>query len=333
MTDFLNKTASEFAQHIDNLYHGPFVKIKIKPNTEYIVSKPLLCKESPYFATMFGSKFIEGQTQTVEMEDIEGVNSSQSFPAFLQWLYHRRVRFDPVKPEAKITAAIELSRLADMFHVDRLGAEMAEYIRKLLIANPTPPTEEWEYFDTNTNVLTEQHVRSAGYLPRGNRVRSLIADASVEGFLRGDDYKFADLAREHPTFEIDFLEQVRRALTSLDDSGEDTMVKDPITGKKEWHIKKANDNHPYGGSHQGAHDNLFDITSREGSYINCQTKGLKICYLGERRQVFRVSSPGGNHYNLSAEGTEENLHRKEDDGVKLSDSNRERNEPLALLPV
>jgi hypothetical protein len=166
------------------------------------------------------------------MEEIEGVISARSFTAFLQWLYHRRVRFDAVGPEAKITAAIELSRLADMFHVDRLGTEMAEFIKKLLIANPTPPTEDCEYFDTNTYVFTEQHVRSAGYLPRGNIVRSLIAAASVEAFIRGDNYKFAGLAQEHPTFGIDLLEQVRRALYSLNEGCEDTVVKDPITGKK-----------------------------------------------------------------------------------------------------
>ncbi|CEO60860.1 hypothetical protein PMG11_05356 [Penicillium brasilianum] len=186
MIDFLDKTASEFAQHICHLYHGPFVKIKLKADTEYTVSKPLLCKESPYFAAMFESNFIEGQTQTVEMEEIEGVISARSFPAFLQWLYHRRIRFDTVEPEALITAAIELSRWVDMFNVDELETEMADYIARVLLANPKPPTEESPDMDVNTYVLTEQHVRSAGCLPQGHRVRLVIAQASVEGFFEGE---------------------------------------------------------------------------------------------------------------------------------------------------
>lgn len=216
---------------ICHLYHGPFVKIKIKPDTEYTVSKPLLCKESPYFAAMFESNFIEGQTQTVEMEEIEGVISARSFPAFLQWLYHHRIRFGAVDPEAKITAVIGLARLADMFKVDELGTKMAHYIRKMLIANPKPPTEKSADMDVSTNLLTEQHVRSAGSLPQGHQVRLVIAQASVEGFFKDKVYKFARLTREHPTFGSDLLEQVRSALDNLRTRGGRIEIMDPFTGK------------------------------------------------------------------------------------------------------
>ncbi|KAJ5380878.1 uncharacterized protein N7496_003306 [Penicillium cataractarum] len=229
MSDIFNTPASEFAQHISHLYHGPFVTIKLKPSdAEYTVSKPLLCKKSSYFEKMFEGEFIEGQTQTVEMQEIEGIVSEQSFVALLQWLYHRRVEFGTDdEPDEEITAAIELARLADMCNVKELETEMAEYIKKVLIKNPEP--DGWK--DINTYHLTEEHIRSAHYLPPGHSVRYIIATASVEGFLKDDGYKFADMAQECPTFGADLLLQVRLALNSVD-YDDRPMVKDPLTGKE-----------------------------------------------------------------------------------------------------
>lgn len=76
-----NFVSDKLLSSIYHLYHGPFVKIKVKPDTDYTVS--LLYNESSYFVTAFESKFIEGQTQTVKIVKIDGVISAQSSTAFL----------------------------------------------------------------------------------------------------------------------------------------------------------------------------------------------------------------------------------------------------------
>ncbi|KAJ5460772.1 uncharacterized protein N7458_002324 [Penicillium daleae] len=135
MSDLFDVTHSEFVKNILPLYQGPQVTIRLVPsNTEYKVPKPLICKDSSYFAAMFESEFIEGQTKTVDMKEIEDVVSPRSMEALLQWLWHRRVRFDN-KPGDQISAAIELCRLADMCNIKGLGAEMALSIKNVLIAN------------------------------------------------------------------------------------------------------------------------------------------------------------------------------------------------------
>jgi hypothetical protein len=67
----------------------------------------------------------------------------------------------------------------------------------------------------NAYWVTEKHIDSAGVLPQGHVVRRTLAAASVEGFFKKKDYKFARMAREHPTFGADLLDQVKLTLFSL----------------------------------------------------------------------------------------------------------------------
>jgi hypothetical protein len=164
---------------------------------------------------MFEGEFIEGQTQTVDMEEIGGVVSPQTMPALLQWMYNRQFEFNTVEPEEQITAAIELSRLADMCDVQDLGEEMAKFIKEVLIENQDPYPDDNDYQDRNTYATTDEHINSAGYFPRHHAVRGILAAASVEGFFKDKVYKFAKQARNHPTFGIDLLEHVRKALYTL----------------------------------------------------------------------------------------------------------------------
>lgn len=180
---------------------------------------------------MFESEFIEGQTKTVDMKEIEDIVSPRSMEALLQWLWHRRVRFDN-RPGDQISAAIELCRLADMCNIKGLGAEMALSIKNVLIANrdADPKMNPKQWINLNTRWITENHINSASFLPRGHAVRRILAAASVEGFIQGPNYKFSNQAREHPTFAADLLEEVRCALTSVSQIQGTPYVKDPITG-------------------------------------------------------------------------------------------------------
>ncbi|CRL26906.1 BTB/POZ fold [Penicillium camemberti] len=113
-----------FATSILPLFHGPLVNIHIQPsNRKYTVSKSLLCTESEVFTSMFQGSFRESQEQTATLQEIDGVLSIQSFEALLQWIYLRIIRFDLESPREKLSAAIELARLAGMY-----GISPREYI-------------------------------------------------------------------------------------------------------------------------------------------------------------------------------------------------------------
>lgn len=198
-----------------------------------ICPSPLIYKQSSYFAAMFESEFTEGQIQAVDMKELHGVVSSQSITALIQWLYHRRVRFNTEHPEEQITTAIELSRLADMCDVQGVGANMAEFIKDvLLIANPKPYPSRNEYNDLNTHSITEEHIDSATFLPQGHPMRCILAAASVEGFFKSKKYKPAEQARKQPTFGADLLEAARGTLCTLTYSECYMKVRDPVTGEQ-----------------------------------------------------------------------------------------------------
>jgi hypothetical protein len=182
---------------------------------------------------MFTNEFKEGQKQEATLEEVEGVLSAQSFEALLQWLYLGRVKFDLELPEDQVSAAIELARLADMCLIPGLEDPMARYIKDILIANPEPETFfEERRVDINTYCLTTEHMISATSLPEGHAVRHVLAAASVEGYLRDENHKFAQEARAYPTFGADVLHELRKALNSLKVVNSAATVEDPISGKR-----------------------------------------------------------------------------------------------------
>ncbi|KAJ5718012.1 hypothetical protein N7488_003658 [Penicillium malachiteum] len=67
------------------------------------------------FAARFkGDRFKESQELAADLEEQEHVVTVRSVEALLRWLYTRNVGFDIRDPRDKITAAIELARLADL---------------------------------------------------------------------------------------------------------------------------------------------------------------------------------------------------------------------------
>ncbi|KAH9210161.1 hypothetical protein DL95DRAFT_466063 [Leptodontidium sp. 2 PMI_412] len=56
-------------------------------NHKFIVHKNIVCHHSPFFSAPFNGQFVEGQTQSMMLDDIDPV----IFGSFVHWLYHRKV--------------------------------------------------------------------------------------------------------------------------------------------------------------------------------------------------------------------------------------------------
>ncbi|KAJ5380879.1 uncharacterized protein N7496_003307 [Penicillium cataractarum] len=254
MPDFLDITSREMVERILPLCHGPFVKIRIKSeDVEYTVSKPLLCKESSYFSTILDGKSTTvedkplngkgrptkeeekpttGEEQVVTLENIEGIVSRRSIECLLQWLYSRKIGFNPGNPEEKVSTAIKVARLAEMCSIVGLDTLVVQYIKSTLAASVGgQPRANATDRVLKTHVLTREHIFAAGYLRRGHPVRRVVAAASVEGFFLDANYKFVKEDREHPTFAADLLAEVRWALQSLSCKGGCATVTDPLDGE------------------------------------------------------------------------------------------------------
>ncbi|RAL12834.1 uncharacterized protein BO97DRAFT_405120 [Aspergillus homomorphus CBS 101889] len=233
IADISEASATEFVKSVLSLYHGPCVKIRINPgNNEYTVSKQLLCRDSEYFQAMFTGEFKEKQEQTAILEEVEGVVSAQSLEALLQWIYIRRVKFNVEVPEDQISAAIELARFADMCTVACLEFQMAQQIKEILKTNPHPKPVTGKYVNRNTYCLTTEHIRSATFLPEGHAVRQVLAAASAEGFFRDKNHKFKEEVQAYPTFGADVLQEVRKALDTLNVVDYGATVEGSISGER-----------------------------------------------------------------------------------------------------
>lgn len=213
------------------LYHGPQVKIRIKPcDNEYTISTGFLCAESPVFSAMFEGKFLESQQQTADLEEMEGVVSVRSLEALIQWLYLRVVKFGIDDPGEHISAAMELARLADKYNIIGLENEMAQYIKDILIANPHPEVY-WQHADANTYWLAVDQIISATFLPREHPVRRTLAAASVRGYLQSNEPRFAEEAQDYPSFGADLLQELRLTLNGVRPNTA-AAFQDPLTGRE-----------------------------------------------------------------------------------------------------
>ncbi|KAJ5935089.1 hypothetical protein N7466_004636 [Penicillium verhagenii] len=220
MTKLEKASAMEFGRYLLPLIHGPFVNIRISPDDhEYKVSKGLLCTDSKYFSAMFEPKFSvsfkEGKEQSATLKAIKGVLSTSSFEALLQWIYLRTVRFEAMKPKDEISAAIELARLGDMCMVTGLESEMANRIKEVITANPSRRHPRKGDVDINSHCLEPCHFKSIAFLPRGHKVRQILAAASVDGYLRDGGYRFLSEVEEDPELAVEILKQVRKTMAEV----------------------------------------------------------------------------------------------------------------------
>ncbi|KAJ5368636.1 uncharacterized protein N7496_008396 [Penicillium cataractarum] len=230
MINLLEASAKDFARALTSTFGGPQVTIRVKSSdNEYQVSKGVIC-QAPYFSKMFNGPFSEGQTQTAVLEDIEGVVSEQSLEALIQWLYMGQVKFHMTYPEdhgLQISAAIEFARFADMCGVTGLETAMAEQMEKIILTNKG----EWDCcVDSNIECLSAEHISSAEYLITGHLVRRVLAKATVDGFLRCRNHKFASETLSCPRFSTDLLHEVGKVLEGLQDVDGSVRFRDPLTG-------------------------------------------------------------------------------------------------------
>jgi hypothetical protein len=214
------------------LYSGPHVKVRIGcTGHEYVLSKAILCRQSPYFAATFEGEFQEGQYQSTTLTEEEGVVTHRSFEMLIQWIYLGRVLYSESTPKEYISATIEFARLADMCGVTGMETLMAEHIKAIILSNPAPESTQFGHSrdpDTNTYSLTGQHITSASFLPGGHPIRKVVAAAAVEGYLRHDKHKFLEEIREATNFAVDLLEEVKGTLKTVTS---DFTFRDPFTGK------------------------------------------------------------------------------------------------------
>ncbi|KAJ5721103.1 uncharacterized protein N7483_009037 [Penicillium malachiteum] len=223
-----------------HLYHGPLVKLRLNPsNREFTVSKDLLCAESKILAVMFEEgRFKESQQMEANLNEEEHIVSVRSVEALIQWIYIRVVKFDVEDPGENITAAMELVRLADLYFITGLETEMAQYIKKIIIANPGPKrtgTSKSKYdtlSERDTHWLNAEHIISATYLRPDHPVRQTLAAACVAGFIQHYPGKFHKLTDDYPSFRADLARQVVPVMKISSLLPSYRTFEDPISGEE-----------------------------------------------------------------------------------------------------
>ena len=83
----------------------------------YVVHKQLITFYSPFFDRAFNGQFIEGETQTMTLEDVDG----NTFGLFVNWLYTQKVCHPGSKPEKlEVMEMAMLWTLAGRFMIPKL---------------------------------------------------------------------------------------------------------------------------------------------------------------------------------------------------------------------
>lgn len=179
---------------------------------------------------MFNGEFLESQQQAATLEETEDVVSVRSLETLFQWLYQRVVIFEIEDPGERISAAMELARLADKYDINGLEDTNAQYIKDILISNPHPKNKNsWRSVDSNTYFLKYEHIVSATQLPQKHPVRSVLAAASVEGYLRSRVHKVHEETQAYPSFGADLLREMTSTLHKVQPLKQVTF-EDPISG-------------------------------------------------------------------------------------------------------
>ncbi|GKZ67641.1 hypothetical protein AnigIFM50267_002127 [Aspergillus niger] len=207
----LDMPDDNFTESLLPLHNGPYVTLQVgSEGRKYKVSRPLLCKHSPYFRAMFESGYKESHEQAVTMHEIEGVVTERSLEMLLQWLYLGRLHFQSSSPEECITVYIELARLADMCNITGMEQILANKIKTIITSSiPHNSLSSVGGEDSKILYLTPDHIEWASMLLKGHPVRSLIAEASAGAFILMENFKFADELREIPNYTGDLLDELK----------------------------------------------------------------------------------------------------------------------------
>jgi hypothetical protein len=215
-------------------FHKPLVNIEVG-NASFEVSKPLICRHSPYFSAMFDGDFKESKEHSAVLAEVEGVVSVRSFKLFLQFVYIGHVKLGHEPPEDQISALIEFARLADMLGVANTGCQAATHIESIILEDLPHDssmfaTRQEREPDENIRLISPSHIRDAACLPKGHEIRSLFAKAAVETFVMGGfkKFKFAEEREEVPGFAVDLLEQLGPIFKSFTASNKHIYFREPF---------------------------------------------------------------------------------------------------------
>jgi hypothetical protein len=91
------------------------------PKQPFLIHKNFICHYSPYFDAAFNGNFVEGETQTLDLEDTH----PEVFGVFVQWLYTQQI-IEPEESQRTLSQPRRLMSLwilADKVLVPRLQNE------------------------------------------------------------------------------------------------------------------------------------------------------------------------------------------------------------------
>lgn len=126
--------------------------------TTFLVHKEVACKHSPVFAAAFNSDFIEGQTQTYQLED----TTVEVFRLLVQWLYSERFNLPTLthgvaefEDDNEFICLVELWVLADRLAIPALHEDVLAAFFELMNFMGIIPTRCLHYVLDNTAADSE----------------------------------------------------------------------------------------------------------------------------------------------------------------------------------
>ncbi|KAF4627603.1 hypothetical protein G7Y89_g10550 [Cudoniella acicularis] len=223
---------------------GPKVTVQIgDQGPQYKLPKNVLRQQSHYFKAILNDPLQESNTQTTILQEFEGNVSVASFGLLVQWMFVGMVIFPSLDtPEEEVSLAIEFARLADMCGVAGTEPTAVWQIKRAILRHPASTPQTFHSFgalrdkDSNTYCLTPEHLELAAELPENHPVRKILADASIEGYIRRSGPSKAKFWNEMltiPSYGVDVLRQTHEALRTVRIiflEGNKVLFQDPITG-------------------------------------------------------------------------------------------------------
>lgn len=167
---------------------------------------------------MFQGEISEAMAQTATLQEIEGVLSARGFDMFVQWLYQGKVIIAmPSTTEESISALIEFVRLTDMCQVTGVEAYIAQRVKDIYLRKPK-------------SFFAAPFIRSAGHLPTGHPVRSVVAKMVARGIMSAKaDLSFLEKPEIIGSLANDVLREVHLIILKVR-SHTSVIFTDPLTG-------------------------------------------------------------------------------------------------------
>jgi hypothetical protein len=153
----------------------------------YVVHKQLITFYSPFFDRAFNGQFVEGETQTMTLEDVDG----NIFGLFVNWLYTQKVCHPGSEPEKlEVMEMAMLWTLAGRFMIPKLQNQIMPDLEFALADGIWPevlPVYKYAYEveeATKLKLAAAQDllvfIKNSGYNTVGNHVQYLPHNMLVD---------------------------------------------------------------------------------------------------------------------------------------------------------